>query len=107
MANDDPNRGQLSLEGSEKDVIRPCPLETSKPTKIQAFVDEMLICPLETSKPTKIQAFVDEMLIEIFVNDQFVQTSIPNIWWPTEGTLKFTSEGGKAEILSNLVKVHR
>jgi hypothetical protein len=87
MANDDPNRGQLSLEGSEKDVIRPCPLETSKPTKIQAFVDEMLI--------------------EIFVNDQFVQTSIPNIWWPTEGTLKFTSEGGKAEILSNLVKVHR
>jgi hypothetical protein len=47
------------------------------------------------------------MLIEIFVNDQFVQTSIPNIWWPTEGTLKFTSEGGKAEILSNLVKVHR
>ncbi len=87
IANDDPNRGQLSLEGAEKDVIRPCPLETSQPTKIQAFVDEMLI--------------------EIFVNDQFVQTFIPNVWWPTEGTLKFSSEGGRAEVLNTLVNIRR
>ena len=64
-------------------------------------------CPLETSQPTKIQAFVDEMLIEIFVNDQFVQTFIPNVWWPTEGTLKFSSEGGEVEFLNTLVKIRR
>jgi len=87
IANEDPNRGQLSLEGAEEDAIRPCPLETSQPTKIQAFVDETLI--------------------EIFVNDQFVQSSIPNIWWPMEGTLKFSSEGGRAEVLNTLVKVRR
>ena len=87
VASDDPNRGQLSLAGSEADVTRPCPLETSQPTKIQAFVDETLI--------------------EIFVNDQFVQSSIPNVWWPMEGTLKFSSEGGRAEVLNTLVKVRR
>jgi sucrose-6-phosphate hydrolase SacC (GH32 family) len=87
IANEDPNRGQLSLKVAKDDTIRPCPLETSQPTKIQAFVDETLL--------------------EIFVNDQFVQSSIPNIWWPMEGTVKFSSEGGRTEVLNTLVKVRR
>ena len=87
VAHNDPNQGKLSLEGSSSDVTRPCPLETSKPTKIQAFVDETLI--------------------EIFVNDQFVQTCIPNIWWPMEATLKLTAEGGKVEVLKSEVRIRR
>jgi sucrose-6-phosphate hydrolase SacC (GH32 family) len=87
VANNDPNNGKLSLAGSETDVTRPCPVATSLPTKVQAFVDETLI--------------------EFFVNDQFVQTCIPNKWWPMEATLKFSSEGGKVDVLHSEVRIRR
>ncbi len=63
-------------------------------------------CPMDTSRPVKIQVFVDETLIECFVNDQFAQSCIVNKWEPMEGTLGFSTERGTVEVLKFRVKIH-
>jgi sucrose-6-phosphate hydrolase SacC (GH32 family) len=77
-----PENGQLALTGPAFDRTRPCPVDISKPVKIQVFAEGNLL--------------------ECFVNDQFAQTC-------TVGTVKdkklgITAEGGSVEILKLQVK---
>jgi len=87
LPNQEHNRARLSLEGPEIDVMRPCPLDISKPIKVQVLVDETLI--------------------ECFINDQFAQSGVIDKWWPMEGTLRFSTEGGTIEVLKCHLKTHR
>ena len=80
-----PGNGQLSLVGPGIKRTRPCPVDTSKPVKIQAFVQGGLI--------------------ECFVNDQFAQTCRASRY--TGGKLALSLDGGKAEIVKLLVKTHQ
>jgi sucrose-6-phosphate hydrolase SacC (GH32 family) len=77
-----PENGSLSLTGPGINRTRPCPVDISKPVKIQVFAEGKLI--------------------ECFVNDQFAQTC--KVGTPKERKLGVSSEGGSVEILKLLVK---
>ncbi len=80
-----PGKGQLSLVGPSIKRTRPCPVDTSKPVKIQVFVQGGLI--------------------ECFINDQFAQTCRASRY--TGGKLALSFKGGKVEVVKLLVKTHR
>ena len=77
-----PETAQLSLTGPNFNRTRPCPVDTSKPTKIQVFAEGKLI--------------------ECFVNDQFAQTC--TVGTAKEKQLEIGAEGGSVGILKLLVK---
>ena len=77
-----PENAQLSLTGPGFDRTRPCPVDVSKPVKIQVFAEGNLI--------------------ECFVNDQFAQTC--TVGTAKEKQLGIASEGGSVAILKLLVK---
>ena len=77
-----PENGQLALTGPAFDRTRPCPVDISKPVKIQVFAEGKLI--------------------ECFINDQFAQTC--TVGTAKEKKLGITAEGGSVEILKLLVK---
>ena len=79
-----PERGQLVLAGPGIDHQRPCPVDNSETVKIQIFVEGSLI--------------------ECFVNDQFAQTCKAPAH--QKGGLGLSADGGKAEVVSLLVKTH-
>lgn len=77
-----PENGQLALIGPGFNRTRPCPVDTSKPVKIQVFAEGKLI--------------------ECFVNDQFAQTC--TVGTVKEKQLVIGAEGGSVGILKLLVK---
>ncbi|MCX6343518.1 MAG: hypothetical protein NT018_00420 [Armatimonadetes bacterium] len=77
-----PENGQLSLTGPNFNRTRPCPVDTSKPVKIQVFTEGKLI--------------------ECFINDQFAQTC--TVETAMEKQLEVGAEGGSVGILKMLVK---
>ena len=78
-----PEKKQADLTGPGFDYIRPCPVDTSQPIKIQMFV-------LGT-------------IIECFVNDQYAQTC--RAYNYQSGKLAFEVNGGSAKVISLAVKV--
>jgi sucrose-6-phosphate hydrolase SacC (GH32 family) len=80
-----PSQAKLSVNGPGIDVGRPCPVDTSKPVKIQVFVDETMI--------------------EIFINDQYAQTCPIDKWWPMEPTLKISKQYGEVDVRKLQVRV--
>jgi len=58
-------------------------------------------CPVDTSKPVKIQVFTEGKLIECFINDQFAQSCV--IASPMSGQLEINADGGSVEILKMVV----
>ena len=80
-----PGKGQLSLVGPGIKRTRPCLIDTSKPVKIQAFVQGRLI--------------------ECFINDQFAQTCrVPRY---AAGKLALSLDGGEVEVVKLLVNTHQ
>ena len=63
--------------------------------------DKTRPCPVDTSKPVKIQVFTEGKLIECFVNDQFAQSCV--IRKPLAGQLEINAEDGSVEILKMVV----
>jgi sucrose-6-phosphate hydrolase SacC (GH32 family) len=59
-------------------------------------------CPVDISKPVRIQVFAEGKLIECFVNDQFAQTC--TVGTVKEKQLEIGAEGGSVGILKLLVK---
>jgi len=68
-------------------------------------LDKTRPCPVDTSKPVKIQVFTEGKLIECFVNDQFAQSCV--IASPLAGRLGINATGGGAEIVKLSVAVAR
>ncbi len=68
--------------------------------------DKTRPCPVDTSKPVKIQVFTEGKLIECFVNDQFAQSCVLRIPSPLAGRLGINATGG-AEIVKMSVAVAR
>jgi sucrose-6-phosphate hydrolase SacC (GH32 family) len=62
-------------------------------------------CPVDTTKPVKIQVFAEGPLVECFVNDQFAQSCV--VKGPRKSGLEIVAEGGVAEVQKLLVKTHR
>jgi len=58
-------------------------------------------CPVDTSKPVKIQVFTEGRLIECFINDQFAQSCV--IASPMSGQLEINADGGSVKILKMVV----
>ena len=80
-----PERGQLSLVAPGIDRERPCPVDTTKPVKIQVFVEGTLV--------------------ECFINDQFAQTC--KVTQGKENKLRLVSEDDSVEVLKLLVKTRQ
>ena len=58
-------------------------------------------CPIDTSKPVKIQVFTEGKLIECFINDQFAQSCV--IKSPMSGQLGINAAGGEVEIIKMVI----
>ena len=58
-------------------------------------------CPIDTSKPVKIQVFTEGKLIECFINDQFAQSCV--IRSPMHEQLGINADGAKIETLKILI----
>lgn len=62
-------------------------------------------CPVDASKPVKIQVFTEGKLIECFINDQFAQSCVVRKRIP--GQLKISAEGGAVTFKSMRVRTAR
>jgi sucrose-6-phosphate hydrolase SacC (GH32 family) len=58
-------------------------------------------CPIDASKPVKIQVFTEGKLIECFINDQFAQSCVVKA--SLADTLKINTTVGKADILKMVI----
>jgi beta-fructofuranosidase len=61
-------------------------------------------CTLDTSKPTKFQAFVQGTILECFVNDQFAFTS--RAYNFSKGTVGLRANNGQAKVLHLEITTH-
>jgi len=79
-----PGKGQLAITGPGINHTRPCPVDTSKPVKIEAYVQGDVI--------------------ECFVNDQFAQTC--DARHHTSGGLGLSLDGGAVKITRLQIRQH-